>query len=230
MLPELRVRLAIRDRRDDWLLVPSWGKVSQAMPINAPGLAGAPGPQGAAGETEVQLVLRTCWSSRPSQGPVGKRVLLWLRGKGLGIILNQLLQARTASFWSSTSVRGDQTHTPTAELPGVETLMANILRGQFHKLISLGFEQAATTSISLMGSIALKPPVIGDSYTDKNNRKWYCRLQLLQAARSRDDYGSCLSGTIGAVYSTNTNASGYWGNFAINGASDIQSTCIGWWA
>lgn len=211
------------------------GPRGDAGPNGLPGPTGAPGPQGATGEAGPVGPQGPAGPPGP-QGPVGEKGPTGAPGKGLGIILNQVskleLLAMVVNPFMATNPypnggttwgrNADGQH-PTGAIP--EADISWVRAGCNYE-----YKPAGVDSL-------WKPPVIGDWYTDKNNRKWYIVdfNYYKQPGRVTRNHMvlCCTTGTTrGAMYSTNTNSSGYWGsNFALTGASDIQSTCIDhWWA
>ena len=166
------------------------GPRGDSGPNGLPGPTGAPGPQGATGEAGPVGPQGPAGPPGP-QGPVGEKGPTGAPGKGLGIILNQMskleLLAMVVNPFMATNPypnggttwgrNADGQH-PTGAIP--EADIAWVRAGCNYE-----YKPAGVDSL-------WKPPVIGDWYTDKNNRKWY--IQLLQAARSRDEksYGSLL--------------------------------------
>lgn len=211
------------------------GPRGDAGPNGLPGPTGAPGPQGAAGEAGPIGPQGPAGPPGP-QGPVGEKGPTGAPGKGLGIILNQVskleLLAMVVNPFMATNPypnggttwgRNSDAQHPTGAIP--EADISWVRAGCNYE-----YKPAGVDSL-------WKPPVIGDWYTDKNNRKWYIVdfNYYKQPGRVTRNHMvlCCTTGTTrGAMYSTNTNSSGYWGsNFALTGASDIQSTCIDhWWA
>ena len=203
-------------------------------PMGAPGPTGAPGPQGPRGPVGEKGPRGDAGPQGPTgapgpQGPTGAP------GKGLGVILNQLSKLDTVSrvinpllvhnsFPNNTGTgrnvgkNGSSETIPAADIAWVKAGC------------SYEFKPGGVDSL-------WQPPAIGDWYTDKQGHNWYIVdfNYYKQPGRVTRNHMvlCCTSGASrGAMYSTNTNASGYWGsNFALTGASDILSNNIDhWWA